>query len=133
MGDAGLVPFALVDGMYKRDVAAECTRQLLDGARPDAIFVGNDHMAFAVLDTIRTAGLTPGQDISVVGFDDVPMAAWSAYDLTTYRQPVNRMVDATVDLILSQVEAGHASARQIEIEGKLIARSSARVPKGGQA
>ena len=99
---------------------------------PDAVFVCNDHMAFAVLDTLRDAGLTPGQDISVIGFDDVPLASWSAYDLTTYRQPVNRMVDATVDLLLTRIETPIKAPRQIEIKGTLILRGSARIPEGWQ-
>ena len=129
--EAGQVPFALVDGMYKREVAKSCAVQLLSGqTHPDAIFVGNDHMAFAVIDAVREAGLTPGRDISIVGFDDVPLASWGAYDLTTLRQPVNRMVDSTVDLILGQIESGDAVPQEIEIEGKLILRGSARIPEG---
>jgi DNA-binding LacI/PurR family transcriptional regulator len=129
--DAGQVPFALVDGMYKREVAKSCATQLLSGqTRPDAIFVGNDHMAFAVIDAVREAGLTPGRDISIVGFDDVPLASWGAYDLTTLRQPVNRMVNSTVDLILGQIESGDAVPQKIEIEGELIVRGSARIPEG---
>lgn len=129
--EAGQVPFALVDGMYKREVAKSCATQLLSGqTRPDAIFVGNDHMAFAVIDAVREAGLTPGRDISIVGFDDVPLASWGAYDLTTLRQPVNRMVDSTVDLILGQIESGDTVPQEIEIEGKLILRGSARIPEG---
>ncbi|MEO0916360.1 MAG: LacI family DNA-binding transcriptional regulator [Pseudomonadota bacterium] len=123
-------PFALVDGMYKRQIAATCARQLLRGTRPDAIFVGNDHMAFAVLDVVREMGLTPGQDISVVGFDDVPQASWGAYDLTTYRQPVNRMVEAAVDLILEQVESGVLVPQKTEIKGELIQRGTAGRLKG---
>ncbi len=129
--DAGQGPFALVDGMYKREVAKSCATQLLSGqTRPDAIFVGNDHMAFAVIDAVREAGLTPGRDISIVGFDDVPLASWGAYDLTTLRQPVNRMVNSTVDLILGQIESGDAVPQKIEIEGELIVRGSARIPEG---
>jgi DNA-binding LacI/PurR family transcriptional regulator len=129
--EAGQVPFALVDGMYKREVAKSCATQLLSGqTRPDAIFVGNDHMAFAVIDAVREAGLTPGRDISIVGFDDVPLASWGAYDLTTLRQPVNRMVNSTVDLILGQIESGDAVPQKIEIEGELIVRGSARIPEG---
>lgn len=127
---AGLRPFAVVDGMYKRSVAMECTRQLLSGPKPDAIFVGNDHMAFAVLDVIREAGLQPGRDISVIGFDDVPQAAWGAYDLTTYRQPVNRMVAETVSLILAQIDSGVTVPETIEIEGELILRGSTRRVEG---
>lgn len=133
MRDRDIAPFALVDGMYDRAVAAACTRQLLTGARPDAIFVGNDHMAFAVIDTIRDAGLTPGRDISVVGFDDVPMAGWTSYDLTTYRQPVNRMVEATVDLILAQIASGDITPCKLEIDGCLILRGSARISKEDMA
>ncbi len=128
--EAEVTPFAVVDGMYKRSVAMECTRQLISNTRPDAIFVGNDHMAFAVLDVLREANLIAGRDISVVGFDDVPQAAWASYDLTTYRQPVNRMVDATVSLLLEQIGSGQARPQKIEIEGELILRGSARLPEG---
>jgi len=128
---AGVAPSALVDGMYNRDIAIACTQELLAAARhPDAIFVGNDHMAFAVLDTLRAAGLVAGQDISVVGYDDVPLAAWGAYALTTIRQPVNRMVDTTVTTMLEQITTPATPPRQIEIDGRLIVRSSARIPQG---
>lgn len=128
---AGAAPFALFDGMYKREIAMDCARKLISGAEiPDAIFVGNDHMAFAVIDVLREAGLVPGQDISIVGYDDVPLAAWAAFDLTTIRQPVNRMVNATVSTMLAQIETPGTAPRQIEIEGELILRSSARIPEG---
>ena len=131
MSDAGVSPFAVFDGMYKRDVAIECARHLISGPeRPDAIFVGNDHMAFAVMDVLRLTGLTPGQDVSVVGYDDVPLASWAAYDLTTLRQPVGRMVDATVTTILEQIDHPETPPRQIEITGELVLRSSARIPEG---
>ncbi|WP_208350464.1 LacI family DNA-binding transcriptional regulator [Pseudaestuariivita rosea] len=128
---AGMTPSAVVDGMYKRDVAIDCARELLQAdTPPDAIFVGNDHMAFAVIDELRAAGMVPGQDISVVGYDDVPLASWGAYQLTTIRQPVNRMVDSTVDLLLRQIETGVADPKTIKIEGDLILRQSAHIPKG---
>ncbi|MXX89058.1 MAG: substrate-binding domain-containing protein [Boseongicola sp. SB0677_bin_26] len=131
MGAAGLEPFALVDGMYKRPVAMECARQLVAGrTRPDAIFVGNDHMAFGVLDALRHAGLEPGKDISVVGYDDVPLAAWDAYALTTFRQPVNRMVEATVNILIDQIENDAAEAESVQFEGELVLRNSARIPEG---
>ncbi|NNE81663.1 MAG: LacI family DNA-binding transcriptional regulator [Silicimonas sp.] len=131
MDAAGLAPFAMVDGMYSRPVAMECARQIASGSQiPDAIFVGNDHMAFGVIDALRGLGLIPGQDISVVGYDDVPLAAWEAYDLTTFRQPVNRMVEATIDILMHQIDSAEPHAETIEIEGKLILRGSARIPQG---
>jgi DNA-binding LacI/PurR family transcriptional regulator len=130
MADAGLTPVAMVDGMYDRVVSAQATRDVMAQARPDAILVGNDHMAFAVMDTLRgELGLRVPQDVSVVGYDDVPMSAWGAYDLTTIRQPVRRMVEATVDVLLQQIE-GDRAPHKVRIDGPLILRGSARKPDG---
>ena len=130
LASAGVKPTAVVDGMYQREKATELTRQLIAKDPPDAIFVGNDHMAFAVLDALRDTNLCPGTDISIVGYDDVPLASWPPYDLTTMRQPVNRMVNATVDLLLSRIETKTTRAAHIEIDGELIIRGSARIPEG---
>jgi DNA-binding LacI/PurR family transcriptional regulator len=129
MAEAGLEPHALIDGMYRRETAAEAARALCTApVRPDAIFVGNDHMAFAVVDTIRhELGLEIPEDVSVVGYDDVPMAAWPAYDLTTVRQRVHRMVEATVEALLGRIE-GDPTPRKIRIEAPLVVRRSARIP-----
>lgn len=129
MAAAGMTPFGVFDGEYSREAAAAAVRQLCAGAeRPDAIFVGNDHMAFAVMDELRFGlGLRIPDDVSVVGFDDVPMASWPSYDLTTLRQPVNRMVAATVEAILGQIE-GRDAPRKIRIAGPLRVRRSARIP-----
>lgn len=128
----GQTPLAVIDGMYARAAAAQAARTLMARTDPpDAIFVGNDHMAFAVMDTLRhELGLRVPHDVSVVGYDDVPLASWPAYDLTTVRQPVNRMVEATVETILAKIEGPPRPAQKIEIDGPLITRSSARIPEG---
>ena len=132
LAEKGLTPLTIVDGMFDRDVASQATRTLM--ARrdaPDAIFVGNDHMAFAVMDTLRhELGYKVPEDVSVIGYDDVPLAEWAAYDLTTVRQPVNRMVEATVETILAKIENPDRPTQKIEIDGPLIARGSARKPDG---
>ncbi|MEM1372600.1 MAG: substrate-binding domain-containing protein, partial [Pseudomonadota bacterium] len=127
----GTEPVAIEDGRYSQEIASEITRNLCSSSdRPDAIFVGNDHMAFAVMDSLRfELGLSVPDDVSVIGYDDVPIASWPAYDLTTIRQPINRMVNATVDVLLARIESGAASER-IQIAGPLKIRGSARRPKG---
>lgn len=124
---AGLRPFAMLDGMYKREVASQAVRDMFARAdKPDAIFVGNDHMAFAVMDTLRfELGLRVPDDISIIGYDDVPIAAWPSYNLTTIRQPVRRMVGATVDILLNQIE-GETAPKRIRIDGPLITRGSVK-------
>ncbi|GFE63975.1 LacI family DNA-binding transcriptional regulator [Litoreibacter roseus] len=129
---AGLSPHSVIDGMFSRAVAAEATRKLMTSRTPpDAIFVGNDHMAFAVLDTLRVElGVRVPDDISVVGYDDVAMAGWAAYDLTTVRQPANRMVQAALAELMAQINGEDHPPRTIEIDGPLIIRGSARRPAG---
>lgn len=132
LATAGRDPLAVIDGMYDQDTAAAAARTLADRADPpDAIFVGNDHMAFAVMDMLRSGlGLHVPQDVSVVGYDDVPLAAWPAYDLTTVRQPLNRMVEATVETLLAKIADPGRPAQKTEIDGPLILRGSARIPEG---
>ncbi|MGC6485978.1 MAG: LacI family DNA-binding transcriptional regulator [Candidatus Puniceispirillales bacterium] len=120
-------------GDFVMEDAREVTRTMFaDGIdkAPDAIFVANDHMAFAVMDTLRSElGIAIPEQVSVVGYDDVPAASWAAYDLTTVRQPTNRMVAATVDILLEQIESDSpppSRGRQIKIDGPLIIRKSSR-------
>lgn len=128
--EAGLRCVADIDGLYSREGAAEAARTMVRDHKVDALFVGNDHMAFAVMDTLRfELALAVPEDVSVVGYDDVPMAAWPPYNLTTVRQPVNQMVDAAVRAVLGMIETG-AQPVKTRIEGPLMLRGSARVPMG---
>lgn len=130
LADHGIDPVAVTDGEYKRDVAAKAALDMVKAVQPDAIFVGNDHMAFAVIDALRfDAKLSIPDEISIVGYDDVPMAAWPSYDLTTMRQPSNRMVEATVETLLAQIVDRNIPPQKIAIDGPLVVRGSARKPK----
>ena len=101
--------------------------------RPDAVFVANDHMAFAVMDVLRfELGLRVPQDVSVVGFDDVPPAAWPAYNLTTVRQNVELMVAETVQMLLTQISEGTGISKRVVLDAALIIRGSTRKHGEGQ-
>jgi len=128
---AGLAPVDIIDGRYSRACAAKAARDLMERSMPpDAIFVGNDHMAFAVMDALRhELGLRVPEDVAIVGYDDVPLASWASYDLTTVRQPINQMVDATLDLLLRQIKFAEIAPDHIEIDGPLVIRSSAPARK----
>ena len=122
-------------GQFHTEDARAAARRVFDVApedRPDAVFVANDHMAFAVMDVIRfELGLRIPEDISVVGYDDVPPAAWPAYNLTTIRQRANLMVAETVAALFEHIDTPNAAApRKVAIDGPLIVRTSARLPKG---
>jgi LacI family transcriptional regulator len=129
---AGMALHSRAVGNFHADQAQVAARILFDtDDRPDAVFVANDHMAFAVMDVLRyELGLRVPQDVSVVGYDDVTIAAWPSYDLTTVRQPANRMVEETVRTMLYRIESPDAPARRVAIDGPLIVRGSARIPEG---
>ena len=129
--EAGVPLYAREVGQFTLDGAAGAAQRMFDRPdRPEAVFVANDHMAFAVMDVLRfQIGLTVPADVSVVGYDDVPLSGWPTYDLTTVRQPANRMVSETVDILLRQISDRESESKRLEIEGPLIVRGSARVPE----
>lgn len=131
---AGQTLFAKAVGDYHREQAQQATHELFANktaeSRPDAVFVANDFMAFAVMDILRyELGLRIPEDVSVVGYDDVAVAAWGAYNLTTVRQPANRMADEVITTILEKINDAEAPPRRIAIDGPLMVRGSARLPK----
>jgi DNA-binding LacI/PurR family transcriptional regulator len=118
-------------GDFSSQLARKVTVSMFHEDPPDAVFVANDHMAISVMDTLRfELGLKVPDDVSVVGYDDVSTAAWKAYDLTTIRQPANRMVAETVEILLTKINDSGADPRRVEINGPLIVRGSARIPEG---
>ncbi|MEM1038383.1 MAG: LacI family DNA-binding transcriptional regulator [Pseudomonadota bacterium] len=124
----GQKPCAVIDGMFDRETAAQAARDLFKGqAKPDAIFVGNDHMAFAVLEVLKQELVldVPG-DVAVLGYDDVKMAAWTSYNLSTLRQPANRMVQATTKMLIEMIDNPDIQPGKIRIESDLILRGTTR-------
>ena len=132
LAELGQRIYARAIGNYDVVQARQAARDLFSAAadRPDAVFVAGDLMAIVVLDTLRhELGLSVPQDVSVVGFDNVPQAAWASYELTTFEQPVQPMVEATVALLQSYLrEAQTPPSQNLVMPGQLIIRQSARLP-----
>ena len=129
---AGFPAPKVESGEFMFDNAILATRKLLGrNERPDAIFCINDHMALAALQVARNEfGLTPGQDISIVGFDNVSIGDWPAFNLTSFAQPVDQMIDKTIDFMLAAIETGSEQSTFERVKGQLIIRSSARRAPG---
>jgi DNA-binding LacI/PurR family transcriptional regulator len=120
-------------GNYNRSEAEAAARAMLARKdRPDALFVANDHMAVAVMDVARHEfGLSIPDNLSIVGYDDVGAARWTSYGITTMSQPIEGMVEATVEILMDQISSGEISAEHRVLDGELIVRTSARLPKKG--
>ncbi|MFK0274081.1 substrate-binding domain-containing protein [Ensifer sp. NPDC090286] len=112
------------DFEYRRGYLAG--QDLLSGANPpDAIFCCNDIMALALIDAARERGMRVPEDLAVVGFDDIPMASWNAYHLTTIRQPIDRMVQEALSLIDDPGIKPTDDGITRMLSGELIKRGSA--------
>ncbi len=119
----GLDPVLRIAGDYSYD-AGKAAAEAVRGARADAVLCANDLCAFGMMDGLRELGLSIPDDIAIVGFDDVPMAAWSAYSLTTVRLPVMKMVSRFVEMILGTDEEA-AAAEVVLVPCRLVERDTA--------
>ena len=99
--------------------------ELLAGRQPPtAIFCANDILAFGVVDAARARGVDVPRELSIAGFDDVAMAAWNAFDLTTVRQPLGAMADAAAQLLAGRIESPGGRSRRNVHPAELVVRSS---------
>ena len=101
------------------------TKQLLARQKPfTALFAYNDISAIGAIRAIQEQGLRVPQDISVLGFDDIPGAAFHSPSLTTVRQPLNRMGEVAAKSLLERIEGKKDYACEIAIEPELVIRES---------
>jgi len=103
-------------GSYDREGAARAARNLLSRrSRPDAIFCWNDYMALAAIDVARYEfGLEIGREIGIAGFGDIEQASSPSFDLTTYTQPVDIMIQEVATLLLSPPQLMHSIHRVVD-------------------
>ncbi|RCV47620.1 LacI family transcriptional regulator [Marinitenerispora sediminis] len=94
-----------------------------------AVFAGNDHMALGALRAFQEAGLRVPEDIALVGFDDVPEAAFYAPPLTTVRQDFSSVGRRCIELLLARLEDGHEAAEHVLVPPELVVRSSTCAPR----
>ena len=98
---------------------------------PTAIFAGSDQQAFGVYEAARQRGLRVPQDLSVVGFDDLPVARWVSPPLTTVRQPLAEMGRAAAHMLGDLIEGVPLRSSRVELSTELTVRESTAAPRGG--
>lgn len=125
-----LKPAAILGGTeYSYEVGYRAALRLMrEHNIPDAVFGANDIVVMGAMDALRTeGGLRIPEDISAIGFDDMYMARWSSYNLTTVRQPIELMVENALAGVKQGLKyrAFHPSMQLLE--GELVIRGSARL------
>ncbi|MDT7838608.1 LacI family DNA-binding transcriptional regulator [Aquabacterium sp. OR-4] len=136
MADAGLGASneLVAQGLFSYRSGLDAAEVLLsDEQRPTAIFASNDDMAAATVAIAHRMGLDVPSDLTVVGFDDAPLATTIWPELTTVRQPIAEMAAAAVDLVVRQVRSrrnGESIApEQMLMDFELVRRQSDAAPR----
>ncbi|MEJ2853468.1 MULTISPECIES: LacI family DNA-binding transcriptional regulator [unclassified Saccharothrix] len=122
--DVHVDPRLVVEGDFTTDRGAVAAEKLLGAGLPfDAVFAHNDLSALGVIRALRAAGRTVPEDVAVVGFDDIPVAAHT--ELTTVRQPMREMGGAAARMLLSRLDGGTSTPEPAILPTTLVPRRSA--------
>ncbi|WP_308121114.1 LacI family DNA-binding transcriptional regulator [Paractinoplanes bogorensis] len=120
-GDPGL----MTAGPFSFETGFSAGLELLGRKeRPTALFASSDGQALGVIEAARTLGLRVPEDVSVVGFDDINAARWSAPPLTTVRQPFAEMGRVAMRRLLRLIAGETLASPRIELATELIIRKS---------
>jgi LacI family transcriptional regulator len=115
------------------------TVALLDEARragappPTALFAASDHQAMGAHTALRAHGLRVPEDVSLVGFDDLPLSRYADPPLTTVRQPVADMAALAARTLLRLIDGGTVDPPRPEVPTRLVERASTAPPRAGAA
>lgn len=125
---------------YDEKLIRQSTFQQLDGYTsamdllnlpdsPTAIFASNDVMAFGAMDAVREKGQRIPEDISIVGFDDIPQASIIHPALTTVQQPLRKMGSVATQMLLDLLKNPGSPTKRIELPTGLVIRNSCQPPR----
>ncbi|MEV5547613.1 LacI family DNA-binding transcriptional regulator [Streptomyces sp. NPDC052309] len=119
----------IVSGDFRPESGFTGCNALLDLPEPPtAVFAAGDQMALGAIEALRRRGLRVPEDMSVVGFDDLPAVRWSAPPLTTVRQPLADMGKLAVRTVLRLARGERPDSPRVELGTELIIRSSTAPP-----
>jgi len=125
-------PDLIVAGDFSAETAQQCAQRLLSlPQRPTAIFAANDQSAIGAIDAARQAGLSVPNDLSVVGFDNIPEAAFFNPALTTVDQFIDRMGQVATEILVGLIEGKRPESVLYRMPTHLVVRDSCRAV-GGQ-
>ncbi|MFC5713731.1 LacI family DNA-binding transcriptional regulator [Thalassorhabdus alkalitolerans] len=130
--EGGIVTFPSEDGKYSYEGGFDAAIRLLkDNPAVDSIFCANDVSAFGAMDAIKKMGYRVPEDISIIGFDNVKTSGWASYELTTWLQPVDEMVEHSIKLLLEEENKSSDQPIMKGLQGSLVERNSVRDRNNG--
>lgn len=131
--DHGLKPVEelMCIGDARQEGGFNCATDLLEGGRPlTALFASNNLMTLGALGAIRSQGLRVPEDVSLIGFDDMPWAQYLNPPLTVVSQPTYELGKQSAELLLKRISHPDEKTKQIRLKTKLVVRQSVGPPPG---
>jgi len=125
--EAGLPAPRVAGAAYTYEGGAEAATRLYAEGPVDGLFCANDLCALGTMDALRRAGRRIPEDVRVIGYDDIPAAAWGGYDLTSFDQDVPALVEAALAMIARMSTEDAADGERVLISPRLMERGSTRV------
>lgn len=126
--NAGRSLHGIYTGRLAYEAGQEAADFLLGGSKadcPDAVFCGTDIEAIGFIDTAREIyNVRIPEDISIIGFDDISIASWPQYNLTTFRQPMEKLVDVTLQTLFDAIHYEKEKVINALLPGELVMRGS---------
>ena len=117
-------------GPFSHDAGFAAARDLLQSERaPTAIVCGNDFIALGALSAARQAGLRVPVDVTIIGFDDIPMAGWPLVNLTTITCDLDALAQAAVAQLLAEIQGPRRSTAVERIPVTLALRGTHAAPR----
>jgi len=106
-------------------------RWIEQGGYPSAVFCANDGMALGALLALHQADVAVPEEMSIIGFDDLPTSRYAYPPLTTVHQPIYEKGEQAADMIISQVEGTQDEVRHMKLPAELVIRESSGPPPSG--
>ncbi|PXY28991.1 LacI family transcriptional regulator [Prauserella sp. PE36] len=134
LADAGIAlrPAHVRHGPFEFETGRDALPELLAAdPAPTAVFCGNDVVAIGVLDAARRLGVDVPSQLTVVGFDDIPMASWASFELSTVRHDLRGMARTAAGLLVERVSGAYqGEPRRVVLSPRFVGRRTHGAPSG---
>jgi LacI family transcriptional regulator len=133
-GGAEIAPEHTVNGSFSDSTGFDGFRAIMERRDPPtAIFCANDVIAFGALNAAHEMGVCVPRDVTVVGFDDIRMAAWPIFSLTTVRSDLVRVAGAACEMLVRRMEGERSATRRVVVPVELVLRKTHGRPRSKSA
>lgn len=130
-GGVGLPPELVRHGPFSHTTGRQLAMELLTGEDPPtAIFCGNDVIAVGACNAAAALGIEPGRDVTIIGFDDIAMASWDVFQLSTLRCDLAAMARTAIEMLMSRILDPQRPTRRAIVETTLVPRRTHGPPRG---